>query len=123
MRPDYETNASATATTHASARDRQSSSASDDPRSRDANPPPPADAPAKSLSEAEFLQQQAANAKAAIGRALADFTGQLAHGVDPRLWAKEYPWYTVGAAAVGGFVAAALLIPSKQEQALRKLAA
>lgn len=37
-------------------------------------------------------------------------------------WAKEYPWVSVGAAAVAGFVAANMLIPSKEDQALKKLA-
>lgn len=41
----------------------------------------------------------------------------------PVEWAKEYPWITVGAAAVAGFVATAALLPSKEEQALKKLAA
>ena len=36
---------------------------------------------------------------------------------------KQYPWATLGASAVAGFVAAAALVPSKEEQALKKLAA
>lgn len=48
---------------------------------------------------------------------------RLAQGVAPQVWAKEYPWITVGAAAVAGFVAATALVPSKEEQALKKLAA
>ena len=48
---------------------------------------------------------------------------RLGQGVDPKAWAAEYPWVTVGAAAVAGFVAAATLIPSKEEQALKRLAA
>lgn len=48
---------------------------------------------------------------------------RLGQGLAPQAWAKEYPWITVGAAAVAGFVAASTLIPSKEEQALKKLAA
>lgn len=48
---------------------------------------------------------------------------RLGQGVTPGEWAKEYPWITVGAAAVAGFVATAALVPSKEEQALKKLAA
>lgn len=48
---------------------------------------------------------------------------RLGQGVAPQAWAKEYPWITVGAAAVAGFVAVATLVPSKEEQALKKLAA
>ena len=36
---------------------------------------------------------------------------------------KQYPWATLGASAVAGFLAASMLIPSKEEQALKKLAA
>ena len=36
---------------------------------------------------------------------------------------KNYPWATLGVSAVAGFAAAAMLIPSKEQQALKKLAA
>ena len=49
--------------------------------------------------------------------------GDLAQGIDPRPWMKNYPWATLGVSAVAGFAAAAMLIPSKEEQALKKLAA
>ena len=55
-------------------------------------------------------------------RALDELKVRLGQGVDPKLWARQYPWITVGAAAVAGFAAAATLIPSREEQALRKLA-
>lgn len=83
---------------------------------------PPPDAPAAKLSEAEFLAQQAHNAQLAMSKALAEFKTRLGQGADPRAWAKEFPWITVGAAAVAGFVTATALIPSKEEQALKKLA-
>lgn len=35
---------------------------------------------------------------------------------------KVHPWATMGAAAVAGFVAAAVAIPSKEQAALRRLA-
>jgi len=47
----------------------------------------------------------------------------LAGGTDPVDWAKRYPWVAMGAGAVAGFVATTLLVPSKEEQALKKLAA
>jgi len=76
----------------------------------------------KSLSEAMYLKEQSANAKAAIKNALTDFGKGLGHGVDPRAWTQEYPWMSVGAAAILGFVAASAVIPSKEEQALKRLA-
>ena len=75
------------------------------------------------FSEADFLTLQQEHAKAAIGRAMSELKNALAGGVDPRPWMKQYPWATLGASAVAGFVAASMLVPSKEEQALKKLAA
>ena len=74
-------------------------------------------------SEADFLTLQQEHAKAAIGRAVSQLKDALAGGVDPRPWMKQYPWATLGASAVAGFVAASVLVPSKEQQALKKLAA
>jgi len=52
-----------------------------------------------------------------------DIKAKLGQGVDPKAWAREHPWVTIGAAAVAGFAATAALVPSKEEQALKKLAA
>lgn len=52
-----------------------------------------------------------------------DLKTKLGQGVDPKAWAKEHPWIAIGAAAVAGFAATAALVPSKEEQALKKLAA
>jgi hypothetical protein len=76
----------------------------------------------KTLSESAYLQLQANQAKAAIGAALDDLKKGLATGVNPAGWAKQYPWIAVGAGAVAGFMATSLLVPSKEEQALAKLA-
>jgi hypothetical protein len=73
-------------------------------------------------SDADFLSRQAEEAMAAIKRTLTEMKGELAEGVNPVEWAREYPWLTLGASAVAGFVATSMLVPSKEEQALRKLA-
>jgi hypothetical protein len=75
----------------------------------------------KSQSEAMFLKEQSANAKAAIKQAIGDFGRGLGHGVDPRAWTQQYPWMSLGAAAVAGFVAASAVVPSKEQQALKRL--
>jgi hypothetical protein len=75
------------------------------------------------LSESEYLEKQAHDAQAAISQVLQDIKAKLGQGVDPRAWAREHPWVTIGAAAVAGFTATAALVPSKEEQALKKLAA
>jgi hypothetical protein len=78
--------------------------------------------PADKLSDADFLNRQAEEAMAAIKRTLTQMKGDLAEGANPVEWAREYPWLTLGASAVAGFVATSMLVPSKEEQALRKLA-
>lgn len=85
--------------------------------------PPAPDTPPEKLSEAEYLAQQAETARLALTHAWQQVKARLGQGVAPAEWAKEYPWITVGAAAVAGFVATAALVPSKEEQALKKLAA
>ena len=84
--------------------------------------PPPPDKPPEELNEADYLAQQASNAQLALSQALGQVSQRLREGVDPKLWAKEYPWITVGAAAVAGFLTAYTFVPSKEEQALKKLA-
>jgi len=59
---------------------------------------------------------------AAIKRTFTQMKGDLAEGANPVEWAREYPWLTLGASAVAGFVATSMVVPSKEEQALRKLA-
>ena len=78
-------------------------------------------APKTPLGEAEFLQKQAADAKAAIGAVVNDLKRDLAQGVDPRGWMQVAPWTTLAAAAVAGFAAAAVAVPSKEEQTLKRL--
>jgi hypothetical protein len=73
-------------------------------------------------SEADFLTLQQEHAKAAIGRVMGELKGALAEGVDPRAWMQQYPWATLGVSAVAGFVATTMLVPSREQQALKKLA-
>jgi hypothetical protein len=83
--------------------------------------PKPGD-PAPKHDEAAFLAQQAVDAKAAISAVLSDLGGDLARAAHPGHLMKKYPWLTLGASAVAGFAATAALVPSKEEQALKKLA-
>jgi hypothetical protein len=82
----------------------------------------PANKDESKLSESEFLEKQARDAQAAMSRVLQDLKTRLGQGVDPKAWAREHPWIAVGAAAVAGFAATAALVPSKEEQTLKKLA-
>ncbi len=72
-------------------------------------------------SEAAFLRRQAAQAKAAIAQTAKDMGTNLGHAIDVRLWTKDHPWSMIAAAVVGGFAAAATLVPSEEQQALSKL--
>lgn len=76
-----------------------------------------------SLSETQFLEQQRALARDAIARTWAQITSGLEQGVNPVEWTREYPFAAMGAAAIAGFIGACSLVPSKQQEALRKLAA
>jgi hypothetical protein len=77
--------------------------------------------PATPMGESAFLTKQAADAKAAIARVSEELKNDLAKGVDPRAWMQVAPWTTLASAAVAGFLAAAATIPSKEQQALRRL--
>jgi hypothetical protein len=74
------------------------------------------------IGEAEFIEREAENARQALSMAMKDLGQCLVDGADPRLWTREHPWIMAASAAVAGFSAAALLVPSKEQQALRKLA-
>lgn len=73
-------------------------------------------------TEAEYLDRQLAEAKAAISRVLGSIQDDLAHGADVRIWAREYPLASAGGAALAGLLAALAMVPSRQQRAIRKLA-
>src|SRR3954447_17814811 len=76
----------------------------------------------KDLSEADFLKAQEANAKAAISATVREMKDDLLKAANVRQVFEQHPILTTAGAAVAGFVAAAVLIPSKEESALKKLA-
>jgi hypothetical protein len=78
--------------------------------------------PSGPASEAEFLQRQAEEARKALSAVFEDFSKNLRDGLDPKGWAKDHPWAMVAGATVAGFAAAAAFVPSKEDQALRRLA-
>ncbi len=73
------------------------------------------------LGESEFLRVEAEQAKAAVKRALEDAKTALTGAVDPRELTRSHPFVALGSAVVAGFVAAAVAIPSKEQQALRRI--
>ncbi len=54
-------------------------------------------------------------------RGVNDLKAALAGTLDPRLLPRRYPFITIGAVAVSGFVAALIAIPSREQQELKRL--
>ena len=84
--------------------------------------PKPCEPAPATAGEADFLAQQAADAKAAISRKLSQIGTDLGVALSPGTVMRGHPWMTLAGSTVAGFAAAAVLIPSKEDLALRKLA-
>lgn len=78
--------------------------------------------PAPTGDESAYLARQAADARAAISATLARIGADLGQTASVAAWARHYPLITVGASAAAAFVATAVLVPSKEQQALSRLA-
>jgi len=110
MKPDNTSSGAATATTSTSGRPNTQGQQS------------PVDKSIAGLSESEYLDKQATAAKEAIAATVSDLKNRLGETVDVRLWTRQHPWLMLASAAVAGFASASTLVPSKEQQALRKLA-
>src|SRR5207248_11564041 len=71
----------------------------------------------KTTDKGTFLTQQAADAKTAMRRTVADIKATAQEAADVRWWTQQYPWYAVGAAAIVGFAAATQLLTPANQQA------
>ena len=71
--------------------------------------------------EGKVHQMQARHAKLAMGEAVADAKRHLADAADVRPILRKYPYVAVGGALAAGFVAAAVLVPSKKQRAAARL--
>ena len=83
-----------------------------------ATAPPPR---AASKSEADYLHEQAANAKAAFKQTLGEVFAGLGTGVSPAKWTEEHPWVMLASATAVGFTTACVAVPSKEQAALKRL--
>jgi hypothetical protein len=81
------------------------------------NEPPPDPLAACGLSEAAFLNQEAARAKAAIVRSLYAIEEDVRSLADFGGWAREHPWMAAGIASLAGFAAAATMRSSQGKPA------
>jgi hypothetical protein len=84
-------------------------------------PAKPGPSKAAKVTEAEYLDAQAARAQAAMGATLHEMKNDVARGLSPLELARRYPLLTLLGSAIGGFAAAAALVPSKEQQALDRL--
>src|SRR5258706_6931580 len=82
---------------------------------KDENNKTPTKAPA--LTEAQYLEKQAAEARAAIEKVVGDIKRALGSTVDPRQWTKQYPWIATGTAVGAGFAAGYFLTPRDRDEA------
>ena len=76
--------------------------------------------PYNTKNEGIFLQQQAADAKVAMQRTVAEMKVTAKEAADVHWWTQHYPWYAVGAAAVVGFVTATSVLPSSHRRIQRQ---
>jgi hypothetical protein len=77
--------------------------------------------PVGRLTEAQYLDAQAEQAKAGLRATLDEIKVDLQRGLSPRRWTKDHPWMAMIASAAGGFATAVVLVPSKEQQELARL--
>jgi hypothetical protein len=63
------------------------------------------------LSEADYLAQQARDARQALSCALQDTQTALKSTADVRLWTRQYPLALTASALLAGFLASSTLVP------------
>jgi len=74
------------------------------------------------VGESAYLVRQQQLARQAMSRALGDLFSFGKQAADPGKVMASHPWVTLASSAAAGFAAAAVAVPSKEQQALRKLA-
>ena len=73
--------------------------------------------------EGKVHQMQARHARLALGEAINDAKGHLINAADVRPILRQYPYLAVGSSLAAGFVAAAVLVPSRKQRAASRLRA
>jgi hypothetical protein len=74
-------------------------------------------APSKpTLTEAQYLADQAAAAQEAMQRTWADIKHSLGHSADVRAWAKKYPWIATATAVAAGVATGYVLTPRDKNE-------
>jgi len=76
----------------------------------------------KAESEAEYLRRQSADAKSALSQTMKLMGSEFARGTSVGAWTGAHPWAALSAATIAGFTVASIIVPSKEERALERLA-
>src|SRR6266850_3847972 len=83
------------------------------------NKPPPPPKKKTDLSEADYLAAQQVKAKAAMDRTISDMKQALIGGFKDNAhiteWMGAYPWVSLGAGALVGFLAGSAFTPARDE--------
>jgi len=77
---------------------------------------PTASSSESDVSEAEFLEAQAADARAAMHETWNELKGTLREAATLEVWARRHPWIVAGAAAAGGFLLATTILRPRNHQ-------
>ena len=89
------------------------------------NKPQPPQKKKPELSEADFIADQQVKAKAAMDRTIADMKLALTNGFKDNAhiteWMGAYPWVSLGAGAVVGFLAGSAFTPARDETLKERL--
>lgn len=67
------------------------------------------------MSESRFLALESETAATALSKSLTDFAQSAANAANPKLWAKEHPWATVGVGLLGALTLARVAIPRRKK--------
>lgn len=71
------------------------------------------------MREAQYLQNQARDAKAAMRATAHGLLNDIGSAADPRRWTQSHPWASLATAAIAGFVAVTAAMPRKSDAAER----
>ena len=67
-------------------------------------------------TERQYLDDQAAHAKAGMIETLREMKVTALKAADPRISVRKHPWIVAGSAVAAGFLAGALLTPAKRNR-------
>lgn len=73
------------------------------------------------MSEAEYLELQARAARNAMNEVIGQIKTLARESSDPRPYVEQFPWLSMGAAAVAGFIVGTALTPARGQSMAERL--